>query len=165
MTNLSSVKQLFENIILTEELKGQNVEIINAWKTDWQNNFAGITTQLNNLHSVFATVLNTYNDTDEINDTNARLLAIQAKKTAIATSPYTCPVADGVGCGCDSAHYKILCDLLDDAYDTLDSDAVGGASGVNAQLADINQEPFPPGNVMSTINTLFTDINNNPLLS
>jgi len=70
MTSLSTAEQLFKNIILSENIKKQNVEILDSRKTEFTDSFTMIASKISSLQTKFTTIKDAYDNTQQINNTS-----------------------------------------------------------------------------------------------
>gem|GEM_PF-1137087 len=113
--NINNVSLAFAGIINSEKLKNQKVEIVNTRKANITQNLNYIETNVNTLKTTFTQARGLYNSIGQLND---NISAIQNKKSAI-NGVTTCGSPNPSPCGCDSSHYKVVCDALDMIVGTL----------------------------------------------
>jgi len=124
MTNLSTAEQLFKNIILSENIKKQNVEILDSRKTEFTDSFTMIASKISSLQTKFTTIKDAYDNTQQINNTSRTLAQIGLKKDVIKAMVPACTNPVDVLCGCRSDYYKVVCDVLDELYNNLNSNQI-----------------------------------------
>ena len=118
-----------DNSILSEQLKQQNIEILDTWKTHITQNLDEINTNINILKWTFTNAKNIYDSTEELN--NSYLSSVITKKNQI-TNLHT-------GDWCTTTYYKAICNVLDTIINTLNTNITGTTSTINYFNEEINK--------------------------
>jgi hypothetical protein len=134
--SLENVESRFQDIMTSEQLKGQQVEILDSRKNNITSDFSYITANMNTLKNTFTIAKTLYPTIPHITNLAA---GITAQKTAISIAVLAINCTTPFPCGCDATHYKLLCDALDDIHTALTT----YASDINDRLDKIAQYDGP----------------------